>query len=375
MKKIAIFALLIAALASPTQAQEIVPITSFENLDETWAYSGGNVQFSFVEVELPNGVQPTDGEAALVVNYDNMGSTWQFTTMNFPIDPVDLTGMREIRMDVYFTPESTGDLSLRLDLADGNILGFAYPPTAGEWHTVSFPIDRKLSVSEFIKTINWVGGFFAPETGDNAGELFIDNIRAVRPEGVVDVEEVVVFGFNEEDEDGTPAGWNQNESEVPTLGLPEDLELIDPKEGDNFMVMFASGGFAWNVVSDNLVPLLNRASGIQEVLFDVFVPESMTNGWIQTRIALQSQTGEDEETGVWTETKELGYSDATGGWRELLYAVDISSHVDNINAPEGWLTVHISTNNGADDAGKMVFVDNFRVAVPISSDVSDWSLF
>ena len=101
-----------------------------------------------------------------------------------------------------------------------------------------------------------------------------------------------------------------------------------------------------------------------------------TFSWLQSRIAIVSGIGDDPETEVTTETKELGYGADTAEWRELLFGVDMSSHLNNINDPNGWVRVRISTNNGAADAGKFIFVDNFRIAVPVGGvDVSDWGLY
>lgn len=369
MKKICLAAILALILAPIGYSQdEIVPLTSFENLDEGWAYTGGNVVFSFVE-EQPGGIQPSDGNSALVINYDNAGSTWSFTSMSFPVGEIDLTGMREIRMDVYFTPETVGNTSMRLDLADGNILGMAFASGVGEWQTVSFPIDRKLSVSPFIQTINWFGGFISPEDGANIGEMYIDNIRGVRPAGTVDVEEVVLYSFDEATDTGEPAGWIADGGITPELGDGE----FTPKEGSNYMLMFTGAGFIWSVQTADAINDFNRWGEVQEVLFDVIAGDSYS--WLQSRIAIVSGIGDDTATVVTTETKELGYTSSTSDWRELLFGVDMSSHLANINDPNGWVRVRISTNNDAADGGKFVFVDNFRVAVPVGSNVNDWVLY
>jgi hypothetical protein len=74
---------------------------------------------------------------------------------------------------------------------------------------------------------------------------------------------------------------------------------------------------------------------------------------------------------AYTDTREIGYADATSDWRELLFEVDMEPHLANLSDPNGWLRIRISTNNDANnDAEKRVFVDNFRVAVAKSTDVS-----
>ncbi len=370
MKQLSIFIALTICLTPAVFSQdEVVPITSFENLDEEWMYSGGSILFSFIE-EQPGGIDASDGNAALVINYDNAGSAWQFASMSFPIGEVDLTGMREIRMDVFFTTDTVGDTSVRLDLANGNILGFDNATATGEWQTLSFAIDRKLSVSDFMQTINWVGGFISPEQGGNIGEVYIDNIRAVRPAGTVEVEEVLLYGFNEAASTGEPVGWIADEGIVPELGDGE----FSPKEGDNYMLMFTGAGFTWSAVTADAINDFNRWGEVQEVLFDVIAGDSFS--WLQSRIAIVSGVGDDPETEVTTETKELGYSSDTAEWRELLFGVDMTEHQANLADPNGWVRIRISTNNDPSDTDKFVFVDNFRVAVPVGGvNVSDWALY
>ncbi|MBI1390485.1 MAG: hypothetical protein GC154_18770 [bacterium] len=369
-KRFILLCLMTLPLMMAAAQDQIVPITSFEN-GEDWQWTGGNVQFTLVE-EMPAGIQPIDGDWAMTVNYDNLGGTWKYSSMTFPTGSVDLTGMREIHVWVYFSEECEGDLSMRLDLADGNILGMAYASAKGEWQELVFPIDRKLANSEFIKTVGWVGGFICPETGTNHGEVYVDNIYAVRPADTVEVEEKLVYGFNEADPDtGFPVGWQTNEGQIAELGLGETT----PKEGSNYMVFAANSSYAWNVQTSDAINAFDRWAEVQEILFDVFIPEAMSDGWIQSRIAVQSGITDNTDSEVWTETKELGYSGATSDWRELLFSFDITPHQANLMDPAGWIAVHISTNNGANDGGKFVFVDNFRVAVPVVSDVSNWSIF
>lgn len=362
----------VAAVAA-AQGEQRVNITSFED-EYVWQWTGGNIQYSGIE-EKPGGVTPADGNYALVVTYDNMGSTWRYVNMSFPIDPVDLTGMREIRMSVYFTEQCQGDLSMRLDLASGNILGMAYASAKGQWQELVFPIDRKLSESEFIKSINWFGGFFAPENGANTGEIYIDNIYAVRPANTPEVEEVLVYGFNDKDPaTGEPVGWTAGaEGQIPPeLGAGD----VTPKEGSNYMVMYTGAGYIWTVQTTDALGAFNRWKDVKEILFDVYVGDTITSGWLQSRIDIASNiTGSGVED-AYTDTREIGYADATSDWRELLFEVDMEPHLANLSDPNGWLRIRISTNNDANnDAEKRVFVDNFRVAVAKSTDVSNWECY
>ena len=363
------------AMATMVSAQEQrVNITSFEEEDFTWQWTGGNIPDSGVE-ENPGGVAAADGNYVLVVVYDNRGSTWQYTNMSFPIGSVDLTGMREIRMSVFFTEQCQGNLSMRLDLASGNILGMAYAPSKGQWHELVFPIDRKLSESDFIKSINWFGGFFAPETGTNSGEVYIDNIYGIRPAGTPEVEEVLIYGFNEADPGtGEPAGWTVGaEGHIPPeLGTGD----VTPKEGNNYMVMWTGPGYVWSVQTTNALAAFNRWPDVKEVLFDVYVGDPIASGWLQSRIDITSNITGSGVDDAYTSTREIGYADATSNWKELLYEVDMTPHLANIADPNGWLRIRISTNNDANnDLDKRVFVDNFRVAVAKSTDVTDWMCY
>jgi len=274
MKRAAgVFILCFTVAAMATAQEKRVDITSFED-GLAWQWTGGNVTYSGVELK-PGNVQPPDGDNALVVVYDNQGSTWQYINFSFQTDPVDLTGMREIRMSVYFTEPCQGDLSMRLDLTGGNILGMAYATAKGEWQELVFPIDRKLSESETVKSINWFGGFISPENGANSGEMYIDKIYAIRPAGTVDVEEVLVYGFNDKDAaTGEPLGWTVGGEGLipPELGAGD----VTPKEGGNYMVMWTGAGYILTVQTTDALAAFNRWKDVKEILFDVYVGDTIS---------------------------------------------------------------------------------------------------
>ncbi len=376
IRKATICAAMLAVTASTVMAQDRVDITSFEESFE-WAWTAGSIQ-SFVE-PVP---EPFDGENALVVLYDNGGSEWQFGTMNFPTGPVDLTGMREIHMSVFFAEGSTGELRIRLDLPGGNILGFDSIPTdedgnpiTGQWHELVFFIDR-LSSQNTVSAVEFFQGFIVPTPGDAVGEVWIDNIFAVTPDTIPQVEEILVYDFEEIDPDtGSVRGWGPLDGLDALTGEGE----VPPSAGDNFMTMFAVGGYAEsNVVTLNAKQDFDNWENAREILFDVRIPEAVPGGWIQSQLTIVSGLEGDENTNVTTVTREIGYADATDDWKTLLYEFDITPHLPHINDPNGFFRVGISTNNDASALDFPVFVDNMRVAVPVGStggsNVTNWNL-
>ncbi len=377
MKKFACF-LVFASLVIVAHAQEEkVFITGFEYTEEVtaeWSFTGGAFIESFVD--FPTDPAPVEGEAALVVIYDNAGSEWQHGRLDFTIPPVDIRGMREFRMSVYFTPDSTGDLRLRLDLPNGNILGFADVPSAGEWHELVWKIDRKMSEADFLSSLSYIQGFIVPTPGDAAGEVWIDNMYAFRPADIpAEVDEILVYGFNEADPDtGAPIGWTKGSEEGYMPELSEGL--AEPTEGSDAMAMFAWSGYLENVQTTNALEAFDRWAEALEIQFDVRTPEPISGGWMQSRIVLRSGITDDPDSEVESSLKEIGYYDAVDDWKTLLWEVDMTDHIPNIEHPDGWLEITISTNQNADADGSFILIDNFRVTVPSEPvDVGNWSVY
>lgn len=376
-RKSMICAACFALAATTVMAQDRVDITSFEESFD-WTWGVGNAQ-TFVElVDVP-----LDGEAALVAVYNNNGSEWQHGTMNFPIGAVDLSGMREIRMSVYFKEGSTGQLRIRLDLPGGNILGFGQIPNdadgnprIGEWHELTFPIDR-LSSQNSVADVSFIQGFIVPTPGTASGEVWIDNIYAIKPSTISDVEEVILYDFEELDPTtGTVKGWGPLDGLDALTGEGE----VPPSKGNNYMTFFAVGGYAGsNVATLNAKSDFNNWANAKEILFDIRVPSGPPGGWLQSRLTIVSGVEGDDTTTVTTETREIGYADTTADWRTLLYEIDVAPHLDNINNPNAFFRVGISTNNDASALDFPIFLDNFRVAVVAGSSggssVPNWSLF
>lgn len=370
-------AVLMGALVAPLAMaqQETVPITSFEESPE-WAWTGGNIIDSFVDV--PFDTTAPDGELALGVFYEN-GSVWNYQSMSFPIDPVDISGMREIRMSVYFTDSSTGDMQIRLDLPGGDFMPLTGIPTddegnyiTGEWHELSFPMDRYMS--QRATAVDSLQGFIVPTPAGAVGEVWIDNVYAALPEDIPEVEEVLLYGFNESDPDnGAPMGWTAAEGDMPEMSDG----FVEPTEGDNAMVMFAMGSSSTdNVQSINAAEHFDNWSAVREIIYDIRLVEDVPGGWIQNRLVLESGITGDEESVVRTENKEIGYTGTTEEWKTLAYDVDMTPHLDNIADPNGYLEIIITPAHSGDAAGTFIVVDNMRLGVAVGETrVSDWNLF
>lgn len=376
MKKTWLAALMLVLAVSVYAQEERVFITGFEDTEEligTWSWTG-NAFTSFVDYPMEPAL-PIEGEAVLVVIYDNGGSEWQHATLNFAIPPVDISGMREIHMSVYYTEDSTGDMQIRLDLPQGNILGVVNVPSVGEWHELVWKIDRKTSVADFMSELSFFQGFINPTPGDAAGEVWIDNIYALRPADIpAEIEEILVYDFEEVDpETNAPVGWTL----VGEDGyMPEMMgDWSEPSQGSNAMVMFAWSGYLDNVKTTNALEAFDRWSEALEIQFDVRLSETIPGGWMQSRISLHSGIGDNEETFVVDYLKEIGYADAVDAWKTLLWEVDMTNHIPNIQDPNGWFEVHIYTNQNASAEGSPIFIDNFRVTVPKVTPVNNWSLF
>ncbi len=386
-KKSFVVLLLCLGIASIAVAQERVDITSFEEEEHlfSWAYSGGNIVESYVMFsdEIPGGVEAADGENVLYVEYDNAGSTWQWVQLNFPMGALDLTGMREIHMSVYFYPDSVPDpedgFEMRLDLPGGANLGYQTTTTTGEWVEFVWSIDR-LTSNERASEVSNFGGFIGPDPGETRGAMLIDNIYAVRPAGTVQVEEVPVYGFNELDpETGTPVGWTSADGSLPALGIGD----VEPSEGSNYMEVYLGGGWIRNVQTADAMADFDRWAEVREIMVDVMVGPGFSGSWVQSALILQSGVNDEEGNPIedienvsgWDGYPELGYTEATEEWKLILWEVDMSKHAGAFENEGGWFTVSFTSNNDGSQEGAPVFFDNFRVAVPVETKVEDWSIF
>lgn len=368
MKKLFV-TVMCAAVVMGSWAQEAkrIDITGFEDLG-TWAYTGGGVIESYVDFPGDFGIPAHEGEVALLVNYEFAASyPWSWNQINFVQGAIDLTGMREIHMWVYFEDGAVGDLSIRLDVGGGS-LGTQTAPGTGAWHELVWNIDRLTSDTR-INSVSSFGGFLAPGSGGAAARVWIDEIFAVRPTGIVELEQVLVYGFNEEDPDTlAPVGWGAGDGEPPFLGQGD----VTPSEGTNYMECALGGGWIVIARTTNAMEAFDRWTEVQEIMVDACTSTDYTGSWVQSDLVLQSsQTGWDGQG------KEIGFSGFTTSWKTLLWGVDMSKHKDAFTAEGGWFSVGFTSNNDASQQGARVFYDNFRVSVPKGGpvNVGNWSLF
>ena len=337
---------------------------------------------SYVEIAplSVKGVQPKDGNNALYVDYDNSGGNWQYASLNFPagIDPIDLTGMREIHMWVYFLPDSEGTLSIRFDFPNGANMGTQTATKTGEWQELVWKIDR-LTSDTLISSINYWGGFIVPDPTGIKGALYIDNIYAVRPAGIPEVQSLLLYGFNDKNTDNdAPKGWTKAVGDMPRLGNGE----ATPTEGSNYMVMNLGNSWIENVTTINAKNDFDRWPQVLEIMVDVQVSSEYTGTWAQSALVLKSGVNDADGNPVpdaknvnnWDGYAELGYGDAKA-WKTILWGVDMSKHIGAFENDGGWFNISLSSNNDTAALGQAIYFDNLRVSIPKTTAVSEWSLF
>ncbi len=82
MKRITILAVCFILIGAAHSQEKRIDVTSFED-DYNWQYTGGSIQVSLVETSPLIDVTPKDGDSALYVEYDNAGTSWQWSQLNF----------------------------------------------------------------------------------------------------------------------------------------------------------------------------------------------------------------------------------------------------------------------------------------------------
>lgn len=385
MKTITLFLAVLMSVAMVATAQEDrrVDITGFED-ELVWEYTGGTIVYSAVEeMPSPEGVPALEGGNALFTQYDNGGNGWSWAQMGVASGAVDLSGVGEIRMSVYFMPEmdglpTTGEMSIDIRPNSNGVdytLGKQIAPSAGEWHELVFPVDEPTSVN--LTEVGWFGGFISPGGADSKGAVFIDNFYAVGATADPDNDVVTVYGFNEENPDiaGAPLGWGASwEGNVPLLGEGE----VTPSEGDNYMKIPLAGGWAFPAQSSGALDAFNKWMDVEAIMMDMQVGPDFEGGWIQSTIVIQS--GVNDENGAnmsdletWDQYGEVSYASSTT-WKTFTFDVDMSKHQAALESGNPWLQIFLITNNGAESEGTHIFVDNFRVKLPMSTPVEDWEL-
>ncbi|MFH1738804.1 MAG: hypothetical protein ABIH23_07330, partial [bacterium] len=288
----------------------------------------------------------------------NGGSSWQWAQMDFPIGSLDLTGMRELHMWVYILPDSVPHpdfgFEVRIDLPGSVTLGYQRTEITGEWVELVWPIDRQIS-QNLINDVSYFGGYIAPREGDVSGAMYIDSIYAVRPAGIVDLEDRLVYGFNEE-----PLGWKQNQGIAPALGSGD----VTASEGANYMECALTGGWAILLTTTDAKGAFGRWPDVVEISVDVQLGQSISGGWAQMQLVLQTNDKDWDNS-----YPELSYADAVGKWKTLTWQVDMTAHAPAFERDDGWFIMDIISNNGAADEGVPIYLDNFRVAVPVGPEL------
>jgi hypothetical protein len=373
MKKSILTTLVMALLLSGSAVaqDQIIQLTSFE--DYNGAYTGGNIMASFA-IDMPDqGVPALDGDVALLVEYDNGGSAWQWNDLSFG-QSFDLTGMTEIHMSVYVHPDLTGgnNFQVRLDLPGGLGLGTrTVPPEQyGEWVELVWKIDHINSLAN-IASVGSFGGFIHPDSGDNFGTVYIDNIFAMKPDGTPDeYDELVVWSLDEEDPDTVfPVGWQPANGPDFYIGEGE----VTPSEGSNYGIMYLTDGWVQNVQTSNALGDFDRWDEVFEVMCDIRIPADLSASWINFQLVIQSSGN------GWDAYGEMAIADATNDWKTLLWVVDMDKHAAAFGEPDPenppWFQLSFTTNQDSAAAGGLVFMDNVRLVVPKTTSVNDWSLF
>lgn len=353
------------------QEAKRVDITNFED-ELTWAYSGNTVVLSYVEYEpffYPE-IKPKEGEASLYVEYNNNGNGWSWAQINFPAGGVDATGMTELHMWIYVRPGSVpnADGNYQINLQSGDVnFGTQGTQTTGEWVKLVYPIDTLTSTTR-ISNISYFGGFISPGAADASGIIYIDDMYFYRPAGVQETETLLIYSFDEEDPDTLLAkGWQSTDDSVqaPILGQGE----VQPSQGTNYMAFPLTSGWANVIQTSGALAAFNRWTEVQEIMIDARVEKAPSNWGPQTALIIQS------EAGGWDQYAENSFSSAVDSWKTLVWKVNMAKHAPSLSQEGAWMNIWLSTNNDAANAGILVFYDNFRVVVPKTTPVSDWSLF
>ncbi len=365
------------------QEEQVVEITSFEEPEAT-AFSGGQTVFSMVDEfnEMDN-VEPYDGDWHVVMEYDTSIDVWGFADLDLA-EPVDLTGMREVHMWVYFLddvqPNEDGVYELRFSI-DGDVtidLGYKSQEVAGEWVKYVWEIDD-ISSQNLLSSVTGFNMSFMPGEDNATGLCFIDNVFAVRPEGFPEeLEYVQVYDFDEEDDNAAPVGWEAMNVDV-FIGVGD----IEPSEGENYMEIYLGEWWQQDAITTNAKEATDLWAEATDIILDVYVSEDFDGSWLLMNPVVQSG-GEDEDgnplepTNGWDSygERDIRWGGPVGEWWTVAWPFRAYEHLGALEHENGWFQVILVTNQDAAQAGKKVYVDNFRLAVPKEpTEVKDWSLF
>ncbi len=292
--------------------------------------------------------------------------------------------MRYIHMWVYFLPEaqedSDGGYELRLSL-DGNIevaLGYKVKPAdvAGEWVEYVWEIDSSSS-QEDLSAMTGINLSFNPGSEASSGVCYIDQIYASRPaEFPAELEYITVYSFDEEGANAAPVGWQASNGEA-YIGIGD----ITPSEGSNYMEIILGEGWIMQAQTTDAKGATDRWDEAIDLVMDVRVSEEFTGSWLLFNPVVQSG-GEDpdgnplEQVNSWDSYGEraINSEEFIGQWKSIAWPFRLEEHIDALG-DNGWFQIILVTNQDAAEAGRSIFVDNFRIAVPSETAIGDWSVF
>lgn len=385
MKRIFVLSLCtLIALTSFAQEDEIVEITSFEEPTDT-PIAGGQVSFALIDQFNPDdGVEPYDGDWHMLVEYDTSLGQWSWADLDFP-EPVDISGMRYIHVWAYFMPDAQPnaddelELRLSLDGAIGIALGYNPKPkaeVAGQWVEYTWAIDT-ISSENDLSELTGINLSIMPGEAAASGMLFIDNIYASRPADFPDeFEYVTVYNFDEEGVNAAPVGWESQTGEA-FIGVGD----IEPSEGTNYMEIYIGGGWSQDARTTDAKGASDKWAEAIDILMDVRISDEFTGGWLLLNPVFQSG-GEDadgnplEPVNGWDSygERDIRWSGFLGEWKTIAWPFRADQHMGALGE-DGWFQLILVTNQDAAEAGKRVFVDNLRLAIPAETDVKEWSIY
>lgn len=403
MKAILYYCLCFCIVLTVSAQDQQVFITGFEEV-QGLQFNGGQVSFSLEEDGTnQDGVVPYEGDGLMVVEYDNTGNVWGWSQFNFA-ETVDATGMRNINLLVYFLPDTIPnddnvyELRLRLSTditGDGNpnevALGYKSNPTnpetgepvaaedvPGQWVNYSWEIDT-ITSENHLSELAGFGLSIMPGDDGKFGIFYLDNIYASRPADFpAQLEEVLIYDFDTEDLPITPAGWEPNAGQM-VIGDG----FIEPSQGTNYMEIWIGAGWiqeARTIDAKGASDLWARAT---DIIMDVQIADDFAGTWLLLNPTLQSG-GDDADGNPLARVsgwdgygeRELRNTGFLGDWKTIAWPFRLENHIDALTNDGGWFTVNLITNKDSAEAGKSLYIDNFRLAVaPDTTGVNEWSLY
>ncbi|MGI6455824.1 MAG: hypothetical protein ACOX5R_09440 [bacterium] len=386
----AILLCLVFALGVQAQEEQRVDISNFED-EQDWSYQGGNISTSSIIPEpLETGVNAQEGSHALMVQYDNyIEGPWAWAQLNFPDGPRDLSGLTELHMWVYFSDDSAGPIEIQLTLSDASTgkdynLGTQAATDYAQWSELVWQIDPVTSPK--LTNITHFGGFIAPGSTDAFGTVYIDNVYAVRPAGVPELEGVVIYSFEEADPalNNQPAGWERPVNDSPdVLDARIGSGAVEPTHGEKYGVLTMSSQWRINTRAMNPLQVFDRWEEVRFIAIDVH-PTSAVSGasWAQLGLVLQLGWEDATEDHSWHDMGLQAIENIDDGWGTRIWEVDMTPYTPafQVGEPDGpassWFLIALITQGDAVVEGQEIFIDNIRVFVPKQdTSVADWTLF